>query len=1058
VSGTSDAIRAAVQAATTMPHGRARVAELEAVLVAAASGADGGPDAAAAVRLALIPSCLLGGEHQRVADHLAALLRQDDEGRLAAAQRPAVRSAFRFATTGLLQHPDIPLARIEALVDDLARRLAAAGLPPTAALRARYDLARHRRGPSGADREFRAWAGSLPAGFLAATGSPGTGEDAGPHAADPDAGTPLSCPWCARATAADHLARTERHAEAVETVLPVLDTPPGVGCPGCTSQPVAAIGAVLPSLLLTGRFRRAAAEHLRAVDLLRRDDADDAPAPPPDTGTPLDAAARADQVLVCARTGRLERGLDLLTGWLGWYAEAGPPYARMQMAAAAARLLRALAESGHGGLVLHTPGEPTTVDELGARLLREARDLAGRFDVRNGTGTASDLVDETLDAGTLPDLPLDAVLRAPRPAGLDPRRDGSRGRRTARSGVDDPAAVAAGANLVTMAESFDAALAADSACSRSMVLKVWRQIRGGHTAPAEPACAVAAARLEAWSTVERLQAGPDEPDDGTAADALAAAVAAAGRLAGVGLPVEALLHEQAALLAAAQTGRVRPDAVYARIEHLALETAETGSVAERGLAFSRLVLIRELAPAAAGPPDPRTDPLELGLAALESVPVEDLRHQHRRALCRLLRLRAADQPPGEAMETLRRGIDVLPDGVRPLERALARADLAGLLQAVDPPAALEVWQDAVADAAAAGAEAVLGNLLAAGAGVRQTLGDIDGAVTDLVAAVPLLDRYAEPELAAQARFDLSRALLDSGRVFEATGAADSALADLTELLAGRAGIAPQALTEPDIDVLATTGPAVAHLTGCAAFSAGEAAAATGDLDRGRRLAGLSARWHQATGNLVAQAEAWQLAARITDDLDLVVADLLRAADLAEAGGDWVRAATCRRELATAIRETQGLEAALAVLDDAEKALATRQDAPGGRHAGPDAARAAERRLAWHRIALSEQRARMLAVAGRFREALVEIEGLDSGYTELGDDWSARDLRGLRGQLRAELDDLPGALDDLELAAVEAVEAGDRAQAHGLGERLAVVLDEAGRPEQAEQAWERFCLA
>jgi hypothetical protein len=59
-------------------------------------------------------------------------------------------------------------------------------------------------------------------------------------------------------------------------------------------------------------------------------------------------------------------------------------------------------------------------------------------------------------------------------------------------------------------------------------------------------------------------------------------------------------------------------------------------------------------------------------------------------------------------------------------------------------------------------------------------------------------------------------------------------------------------------------------------------------------------------------------------------------------------------------------------------------------------------------------------------------------------------------LRAELDDLDGALEDLRRAAEEAEEAGDSAQAQGLGERLATVLGEAGRETEAEAVWRRFC--
>ena len=382
-----------------------------------------------------------------------------------------------------------------------------------------------------------------------------------------------------------------------------------------------------------------------------------------------------------------------------------------------------------------------------------------------------------------------------------------------------------------------------------------------------------------------------------------------------------------------------------------------------------------------------------------------------------------------------------------MERALARADLATLMQETDPDAAADIWQGAISDAALAGTESLLASLLAAGAGARRAMGDVDGAIGDLVQAVPLLDRFAPPELAAQARFDLARALIDAERFIEAATAAESALADLTALM-----------TTPSSDGPSTgADPALAHVAGCAAFAASEAIAASGDVRQARVLAELSAGWHEANGNLVAEAEAWQLAARIGGPARRGAADLERAAELAEAGGEWSRAASCRRDRASAVRNADGVDAALEALDEAEKALVARESR-AGRHSAPDARDAMEaaRLMTWHRLALCEQRARMLAVAGRFGDALVAVDGLEDGYLELGDAWSARDLLGLRGQLRAEVGNVPAGVLDLERAAAQAMTAGDRAQAQGLGERLATVLDHAGRHHEAEQAYQQFC--
>jgi hypothetical protein len=343
------------------------------------------------------------------------------------------------------------------------------------------------------------------------------------------------------------------------------------------------------------------------------------------------------------------------------------------------------------------------------------------------------------------------------------------------------------------------------------------------------------------------------------------------------------------------------------------------------------------------------------------------------------------------------------------------------------------------------------------------LDDPDRAAEVLTRAIPLLDEHAPGPLAAQARLDLSQVLLALGHGFEAAEAAEAGLRDLTELLWAR-NVSPDDLDGGDGRGGAFgTGPeddarAEVHVAGCLAYAGAEANDAVGAADRARELALRSADWHRINHNLIAQAEAWELAARLGGPPARVAADFGRAAELAETGGDWVRAATCRRERIIALKDAEGMDAALIALAEADAALGARMDSPAGRHAPEAEQRVAGRQLRWHRLAVAEQRARMLAVGGRFQEAMVEVTGLELEYQELGDAWSARDLLGLRGQLRAELNDLDGALDDLRRAAEQAEKAGDQAQAQGLGERLATVLGEAGRPDEAEQAWLRFSSA
>ena len=1078
--GPSDDFWWAIEQADGMPHGRARIARLEDLLLRAEQSGSDAAELGTAARVSLIPACLYGGEHQRVPGLLDWLLEQYDAAPdwFGEWEQHSVLFCFTWATVGLLQHPDVPLADLERLLTLMAERYAAAGESMAPVRRAEFLLRLQVDGAEAATEAFEAW---LTAGRSELS----------------------ECEECERAEQVRQMAALGRHQEAVDLARPLLDGGPVVGC---NAQPIALISSVLASLLEIGDGERAVAEHLRAVRLIRDVSRDEHHQLSPGR------FGRSDHLLVCARSGRLQRGLDLLEEWLPWYSRVGPPTSRLETAAAAGRMLRGLAEGGHGRLALTSDGagaDPTTVDELGARLAHEARDLGSRFDARNGTSTVGDLVEQVLDAPPLPDLPLAALTRSSRTARVRPAP--SRTRRGRRAfGRDVPAALPP-SDPTSLATAFDDALAIDAHDRCDALLTLWREVRDrrgrpvGPTAPGTPTGAGrpiwaggptpsggpsaadeerAAARLDGWVALADLsRPGLDGPL--AQQSALAATALATERLSAAGLELEALLHEQAGLLAAAQLGRMDLGVALERIEQL---TVDVESAAEQsratpgdvGLALSRLVLARELAaihghdgsaePSAANPED---DPLEAGLAALTSVPSDQLDHQQLRAMSRLLRIRARDEPLDQAIETLRAAVEALPDGVRPLERAQAGADLAGVLHDADPASALLSWDRAITDANRAVVAPTLGNLLAARATLRTALGDKPGAAEDLLRAVPLMDEFVPGPLAAQGRLDLSRVLLELDRPYEAAEAAESGLADLTELLraqnvtpddldGGPVPISPAGPVPPTPGRVGTgaggDGRAEVHVAGCLAFSAAEANAAVGAEPRARELARRSADWHRVNHNPIAQAEAWELAGRLGGPPAEVAIAFGRAAQLAETGGDWVRAATCRRERIIALKESEGLEVALTALAEAEAALEARRDNPAGRHASAQEQQQAGRQLHWHRLAVAEQRGRLFAVSGRFKEAMAEVDGLEKEYQELGDDWSARDLMGLRGQLRAELDDLDGALDDLRHAAEEAVRAGDPAQAHGLGERLAAVLDEAGRPAEAEEAWHKFSMS
>ncbi|MBT0767504.1 hypothetical protein KIH74_01125 [Kineosporia sp. J2-2] len=1188
MSTASEEIREALADAESLPVGPERIGELDTLLssVTRAGSASEVGRLGTLIRSALLTACLAGGRHDRVPELLGWLTARYDEapGWLDEPLAHRVLANLAEAGPGLIPHPDVSRSLINHIVSGAEQRYAGSGDPAGPVLRARFLFTRHVHGAQSAGAGLDAW--------IEASAQAG-----------PD---PAGCPDCERAEQVRHLVELGAYQRAVDHAGPVLRA----AWSECESQPAGMIGAVLPALLRTGEVGAAAAEHVRAVRLIRTRLAGAAAAAgiagDSAVGDALAAQAvrgtgAADQLLACARTGRLRHGLGLLREWLPALAGAPEPLELLESAGAIARLTWSLAEAGHSGEVVlpatraqRLPAalggpEDLTVGLLGERVLAESARLAELFDQRNETTTVGGRLRETLGSGSLPNMPLEAFERRGLGEWAAPT---GRGRRAGGDGVAPDSA-----DITVLAKEFEDGLRTDSAAAMRAVLEGWRATRILADTAGDPEAERAAARLDGWSALDGIATHPVDPEDGPSPAApilMEAAQAATLRLRAAGLPLEALLHDQACVLAAAQSRLMQPAPAMERIEELAAEVAGLGTGPDLGEALSRLVLAREIAAAAGVPvpdqisqlvpvpgalpeeattlipvatqplvvddapdedetgdepdedevqpihdpsvgdsfgpvamptsligpflttpipvspqespghrpwhgdddprqsrrrPDPLAelraglasedvrevaqtldlvnfDPLETAVAQLRSVPPERLEHRHLRALTRMLRLRARDEPHAAAVSTLTQAVATLPEGVRPAERAQAGADLAGLLAQNDPQAALSVWHHAVEDAEKSGEGPILGTLLAASAMHRHRAGQPHRAAADLARAVPLLDRYTPAALAGQCRVDLSRVLLELERPAAAAAAAEAALADVVDALreegvnldpppTGGIRIAPDNI-EPLAGEIAPEVASHMHLAGAAAFAAAEANSAAGAPGLARRLAIRSAQWHARNGNPIGQAEAWQLAARVAGRPERVAADLARAAELSEAGGDWGRAATCRRERVTAVRAAAGDEAALGALDEADTTLRAWTKTLTGRRIQPAERAMAEHQVRWHRVAVAEQRARLLALGGRFEEAMAVADGLVDDYTRLDDAWSARDLQGLRGQLRAELGDLEGAVADLRDAAEAAAVAGEEEQTHGLGARLAAVLGEAGRDDEAEAVWNRYC--
>ncbi|MGP3920229.1 hypothetical protein [Nonomuraea sp. 10N515B] len=129
----------------------------------------------------------------------------------------------------------------------------------------------------------------------------------------------------------------------------------------------------------------------------------------------------------CALTGNEETGLSALREQLAGFPTLNRPNGKMEFATAAAVLLRRLTAAGRGDETVRANGSDLTwsVAELCHEMESTARDLAARFDARNGTTCQGDRIRARLTAPPVVDfLPLSPGARRPVrleiPPGLPP--------------------------------------------------------------------------------------------------------------------------------------------------------------------------------------------------------------------------------------------------------------------------------------------------------------------------------------------------------------------------------------------------------------------------------------------------------------------------------------------------------------------------------------------------------------------------------------------------------------------------------------------------------------
>ncbi|WP_062348938.1 hypothetical protein [Herbidospora yilanensis] len=354
-----DDIAELIERARALPYGETRTNVLETALRQAE--ATGDRDLTWAVRMELTEAYQYGAEHAKAFAAFARCLADHDAepGGFDEWSTHNLLWQFKWIVGDLRRFPEVPLARTHQMLDDMERRYRENGDGLHAVWAARCAHAAHLGDYAAGDELYHRWT-TTPRDVLS------------------------DCEGCDPTSKAFYLILRGRDEEAVELAEPVLR-----GELTCHVQPQSILTTLLPAYVRTGRHTEAAHAHRVAYRAMR--------------GDANEVEEIATHLWFCAVTGNLARGLEILARERPLLDRAPSPGAAMWFAAAGALLLRLLRERGHA-----QPGD--TAEE--AALAAKARDIAARFDARNGTGEQGRRVEEWLTAEPLAGhVPLDPRAR-----------------------------------------------------------------------------------------------------------------------------------------------------------------------------------------------------------------------------------------------------------------------------------------------------------------------------------------------------------------------------------------------------------------------------------------------------------------------------------------------------------------------------------------------------------------------------------------------------------------------------------------------------------------------
>ncbi|HET9138467.1 hypothetical protein [Actinophytocola sp.] len=369
---TPDQLWERLEAASRMPFGRGQIAAVEEVIRHA--DALGEEETQYAARILATHAYTYGAEPAKAFVTFSWCLAAYDRGAGLPRYDQELYWYFKWMVSALTKFPEVPLARTFAALDEMERRYRLAGHTMNPVHQYRTVVAMHVGDLDTAREQYRLWC-AAPRGEMS------------------------DCVGCEPSDKVRYLSQAGRDEEAVALALPVLG-----GELSCVEQPQSILTALLLPYLRTGRLEEAVDAHRQAYRAIRHNRGE--------------LGMVADHIAFCAYTGNTARGLELVERHLGWLDEPRDPMADMHFSAAAALVLRLVAESGRADLPVRGSTAGALRDELAGRAL----ELAQRFDTRNETPAQGDRIRALLSAAPIVDhLPLSGPVRpAPQPAAAEP--------------------------------------------------------------------------------------------------------------------------------------------------------------------------------------------------------------------------------------------------------------------------------------------------------------------------------------------------------------------------------------------------------------------------------------------------------------------------------------------------------------------------------------------------------------------------------------------------------------------------------------------------------------